>query len=301
MKKTRRLVLIVTLALLAVALALPAGIVVAEAEPEALSDVQLWVLPEYDDPRLLVMIQGSVVGATPPTTIRFLVPDSAEMYSAGSKDAQDNYTGGPPRREASEIPGWDEISYELTTGIFRVEYYAPLILGNPDKTISYDFHTRYDISNLNVIVQEPRTSKDYVVSPASASKTTAFGMDAHAYFYSDLKAGDVQHFDISYTKSDPDPSVSNAPTSGNPSGGTPSGGSPTGGGGAGAITGGITGGLMVVALIAYMLFGRGGKRKPARTRSSRTPRTRPAGKYCRQCGRQIEKSARYCQYCGSGQ
>ena len=45
MKKTRRLVLIVTLALLAVALALPAGIVVAEAEPEALSDVQLWVLP----------------------------------------------------------------------------------------------------------------------------------------------------------------------------------------------------------------------------------------------------------------
>jgi hypothetical protein len=304
MKRTHRLVLIITLAMLVVTLALPAGIVAAEAEPEGIKDVQVWVLPEFDDPRLLIMMEGELVGVPPPATVRFLVPDSAEMYSAGSKDAQDQYlnpSGEGPRREPSEIPGWDEISYEVVTDTFRVEYYAPLILGSPDKTIAYDFYTRYDVANLNVTIGEPRNSSDYVVVPESDAKTTAFNLNAQVFAYRDIAAGDVRHFDISYTKSDPNPSVSDAPTSTPPSGGTPS---PSGGGGgdAGLITGGITGGLMIVALLAYMLFGRR-KRKPSRTRAAKSSavKTKAAVKYCRQCGRQIEKSARFCQYCGAGQ
>jgi hypothetical protein len=303
MKRTHRLVFGIILTLLAAALVMPAGLVAAEAEPPSISDVQVSVFPEFDDPRLLVMIQGRIDGVTPPATVRFLVPDSAEMYSAGSKDAQDNYlnpTGGPPRREPSEILGWDEISYEVVTNVFRVEYYAPLIVGSPDKTISYDFYTRYDINGLDIAVQEPRNSSNFNVLPASASKGTEFGLNAWFYAYDSLKAGDALRFDVSYTKSDPNPSMDSAPT-----GGTPTAPVSTGGGDAGLITGGITGGLLIVALIAYMLFGRAGNRKPARARAASRDaaqaKAKASTKYCRQCGRQIEKSSRFCQYCGSAQ
>jgi hypothetical protein len=304
MKRTHRLVFGIILALLAAALVMPAGLVAAEAEPPSISDVQVWVFPEFDDPRLLVMIQGRVDGLTPPATVRFLVPDSAEMYSAGSKDAQDNYlnpSGGPPRREPSEISGWDEISYEVVTNVFRVEYYAPLIVGSPDKTITYDFYTRYDIDGLSISVQEPRNSSDFSILPDSSARGSEFGLDVWRYNYDSLKAGDALRFDVSYTRSDPNPSMDGAPV-----GSTPTAPVSTGGGGdAGLITGGITGGLLIVALIAYLLFGRAGTRKPARARAASRgaaqAKAKASTKYCRQCGRQIEKSARFCQYCGSAQ
>jgi len=305
MRKSYRWVWGITLALLVAVLVMPAGLVAAEAEPPSISDVQVSVFPEFDDPRLLIMIEGRVDGVTPPATVRFLVPDSAEMYSAGSKDAQNNYlnpTGGPPRREPSEILGWDEISYEVVTDVFRVEYYAPLIIGSPDKTIGYDFHTRYDINGLNIAVQEPLKSSNFRVLPESSAKGSDFGMNVFLYNYDSIKAGETLRFDISYTKSDPNPSMDNAPVSGNPSAPVSTGG---GGGDAGLITGGITGGLLIVALIAYLLFGRAGSRKPARaraaSRSAAQAKAKASTKYCRQCGRQIEKSARFCQYCGAGQ
>lgn len=303
MRRSYRLVWGITLALLVAVLVTPAGLVAAEAEPTSVSDVRVSVFPEFDDPRLLIMIQGTVDGVTPPATVRFLVPDSAEMYSAGSMDAQGNYdnpTGGPPRREPSEILGWDEISYEVVTPIFRVEYYAPLIIGSPDKTISYDFYTRYDINGLDISVQEPSNSRNFRVLPESSAKSTEFGLNVLLYDYDSLPAGDALRFDISYTRSDPNPSLDSAPLNSAPAAPVS-----TGGGDAGLITGGITGGLLIVALIAYLLFGRGGNRKPARARAASRgaaqAKAKSATKYCRQCGRQIEKSARFCQYCGAAQ
>ena len=83
-------------------------------------NVHLWVYPEFDDPRLLVMLQGQISGAQPPVTVSFLVPSTAEMYSAGSIDSQSQYSGGPPDREPSAFSGWDAVSYELTSDIFHV-------------------------------------------------------------------------------------------------------------------------------------------------------------------------------------
>ena len=68
------------------------------------------------------MLQGQIEGVEPPVVVRFLVPSEAEMYSAGSMDALGQYTGGPPNRESSSIPGWDEINYEVTTNTFQSPY-----------------------------------------------------------------------------------------------------------------------------------------------------------------------------------
>jgi hypothetical protein len=184
----------------------------AEAEPTGFKNMRLWIYPEYDDPRLLVMMEGEVEGVDIPATVRFIVPAAAEMYSAGSMDANGNYTGGPPRREPSSImPGWDEISYEVTAETFRVEYYDPIIIGQPDKTIAFEYHLLYPISDLTVISQEPRTSTNYNILPRAESNFTEDDFFFHLYSYSDLTEDQSLNFDISYTKSNPNPSVEIGP------------------------------------------------------------------------------------------
>lgn len=179
-----------------------------EEDPIGFRNVRLWINPEYDDPRLLVMLEGEITGAKPPVEVRFLVPSTAQMYSAGSMDAQHQYTGGPPDRESSQIPGWDEISYQVTTDTFRVEYYDASIIGQTSKRISYEFLRLYAISDLNVMIQEPLNSSDYSVSPAGRLITDFEGFTVHSYDYLDLDLDSPLSFEISYTKTDPDPSAS---------------------------------------------------------------------------------------------
>ena len=155
-------------------------------EPESYSNVKLWIYPEYDDPRLLVMLEGQIEGTEPPAEVQFLVPSAAEMYSAGSMDTQGNYSGGPPARKPSSIPGWDEISYQVTTDTFRVEYYDPIIFGNPEKTISYMFRTLYPMSEMEIIVQEPTGATDFTVSPDGDRFVDVAGFNSHLYRFSDF-------------------------------------------------------------------------------------------------------------------
>ncbi len=75
-------------------------------EPTGFKNVTLWINPEYDDPRLLVMLEGKIVGVDAPAQVRFLVPAAAQMFSAGSKDAQGKYSGGPPSRRRGN--GWSQ-------------------------------------------------------------------------------------------------------------------------------------------------------------------------------------------------
>ncbi len=175
--------------------------------PSGFKAVNLWVYPEYDDPRLLVMLEGEIVGALPPVEVTFLVPSAAEMYSAGSVDAQGQYTGGPPQRQPSSMPGWDEISYQVTANKFRVEYYDPIIIGQPDKSISYEFRCLYPITGLEVIVQEPRKASDFIVSPIGTAFVDDQGFNSYIFTYPELDKEQPLQFDFAYAKTDARPSL----------------------------------------------------------------------------------------------
>lgn len=209
----RRLARLLLLFAFSLALIAPGGqthpAMAASPEPTGLSNVQLWVYPEYDDPRLLVMLEGQIAGTKAPATVRFLVPSGAQMFSAGWKDAQGKYAGGPPNRQPSDVPGWDEISYEAKSSTFRVEYYDSSIVGQDDKNIAYEFRSLYPIGDLRVYVQEPLTSNDFSVSPPAQSRSTEEGMVLHQYSYRNQDLTKPLSFVIGYTKSDPNPSIQN--------------------------------------------------------------------------------------------
>lgn len=267
-------------------------------EPTGFRNVQLWVYPEYDDPRLLVMLQGKIVGANAPARVRFLVPAAAEMYSAGSMDAQGKYTGGPPDRTASQVPGWDEISYELKTDTFRVEYYDPVIATQPDKKIAYDFRWLYPMSDLRVIIQQPRNSTGFTVTPPGNTPTVADGFPALLYEYTN-PANPPLHFDIAYTRSDSRPSITGgSATSPQPSSAAPSTDSST------VLSIIVTVSLLIVGVFIWLFRSsktarRRSKPAAASARVGAPKRSRSKGRFCTQCGQPVGSEARFCPHCGA--
>ena len=253
-------------------------------------NVELWIYPEYDDPRLLVMLEGQIVGGEVPVQVRFLVPSAAEMYSAGSMDAQGQYSGGPPHREPSSLQGWDEISYEVTTNTFRVEYYDPIIRGQPDKTISYEFHWLYPISDVQVTIQEPRKSSNFSVLPEGESFIDDSGFTSHRYDYRELDDGSPLRFEIAYTKSDLKPSLAIEDT----------------GSGNTLLTVSIVVGFIVVLGTGLLWVTKSKTRTRAERRrvSRSTPVSRSKGKrlprsFCTHCGERLESPSGFCPYCGT--
>ena len=291
MKDTSR-ILIILLAVSLIFIAVGKSLVSAQNEnvPTGFQNMQLWVYPEYDDPRLLVMLEGQIVGTEPPAEVRFLVPSAAEMYSAGSMDAQGQYSGGPPQREPSSLPGWDEISYEVKTNTFRVEYYAPIITGNPDKSISYEFLWLYPISGLEVVIQEPRSATNFSVSPTGKAYVDNQGFNTYVYNYSALDNDPSLQFEITYIKSDTRPSLA---IEGN---GTSASLLP--------IIVIIVFGIAVVGVFLWMRKSRprtrAARRQFARDSATRRPLdNQPKARFCRHCGKPIEGSYKFCPHCGA--
>ena len=256
-----------------------------------LDNVHLWVYPEYDDPRLLVMLQGQIVDIQAPTTIRFLVPSAAEMYSAGAIDDQGHYSGSPPHREPSDIQGWDEISYELTSDNFRVEYYDPIILGFPDKTISYEFISLYQIANLHVIIQEPKQSVDFNVSIEGEVSSDDQGFTNHIFEYQKLNSESPIKFKISYIKSNTLPSLSiedDEPKN------------------TMLIVTTIVGLIIILAIGLFWVLKSKPKNRAERKRMNRNKKVKESNdkgngysKFCSQCGKSIDATSLYCQFCGT--
>lgn len=293
------------------------------------SNVQLWVNPEYDEPSLLVMMQGTIAGAAPPATVEFLVPSTAVMYSAGSLDANGKYTGGPPNRVASQIPGWDLISYTITTNTFRVEYYNDIIKGQPDKTIDYQFMTYLPINGMTVAVQQPLKATNFKVEPAGTASSDSQGFNIQTYTYDSIQPADSLNWQISYYKADNVPSITQTPAAGTAG---------TGG------SGGLSTGLVIIIVVIVVVAGIGAvyfmtqRSRPAsradRRRRSGVPRRSavgsrnaggggsrssgagprkssggnagPAvtggsggGKFCSNCGAPFEGDAKFCRQCGT--
>ncbi|MBI4332163.1 MAG: zinc ribbon domain-containing protein [Chloroflexi bacterium] len=288
--------------------------------PTAFKNVKLWVYPEYDDPRLLMMLEGKIVGADPPATVRFLVPAAAQMFSAGSMDAQGKYSGGPPRRKPSDIPGWDEISYEVKTDTFRVEYYDPIVPAQPDKKIIYEFRSLYPISDLRAAVLEPRNSSSFSITPAEHYRASVEGMITRDYDFRDLDITQPLRFEFSYTRTDTSPSVKDPVLS---STGDAASGSPM-------TVIGILAGVAFVLVFGFALLsrsrGRRGTRQQLRYAEARAGRSaerraaapRPSGgkvdrrpiqagtqkrqnRFCRQCGQPMEGPSNFCPSCGAKQ
>ncbi|MBT3363346.1 MAG: zinc ribbon domain-containing protein [Chloroflexi bacterium] len=310
----RLLLLFVVIGLLSVSYA-PLALAAPEDEPTGLSSVELRVYPEYDDPQelggtqLLVFYRGQITGITAsaadPATVRFLVPDAASMHTAGFFSTSGGYVRGGyvdptktigdpfPETIESEIAGWHEITFTIESNSFVVAYYDPIIIGDTAKTIDYEFSFLYPIADLDIYVLQPRTSSEFDVEPSGTTIThNAWDGKYPAEYYSltNLAVDEDSPIalDIEYIKSDPRPSVE-----------IPAGSAGDGSTSPATAIVSIVMAIIIIGAIVIIVLRQKSRTKRRPTGKARTKVKRQ--KFCRQCGKQMDRSMPHCPYCGAKQ
>lgn len=282
------------------------------------AELKLW--PEYDDPGLLVIFSGQFAeGTTFPVKVTFPVPTGARNIQATYLD-----TSGSLINRPFDVKDGD-LTYELPSSAFHVEYYVDRAPSGEQRVIPYHFEVPYAIKTLNISVQQPARSSGFTLTPASENTQQGTdGLTYHVLNRSDLAAGEELALEIKYSKGDTGlsaPQLAVAPTSAAP---------PQAAAASAAATTGSTNwlpwlliglGLVLLAgvLVYWFLTQRGAApataaaagttrsgpapAKPAAAAIVRPPaRTQATGDavaFCTNCGHALRPEDRFCSQCGA--
>ena len=176
-----------------------------------IQQLSVQVMPEFDDPRVLVIVQGRVAATHFPVTVTFRLPNNAQinqmatvnMASAGTTTA--TYQTQPDPADAR----WQLVSYSLDGAHFFYEYYYDPIVGSTDKEFTYTLSSYHAVEQASVEIQQPAAADDFRTVPAAASSRLDENLRLyyHRLEVGALDAGQEVSIGVSYHKSDPDPSL----------------------------------------------------------------------------------------------
>jgi hypothetical protein len=212
-----RLVLVLLLCLLALWTAASGRAVFAQepAQPDDLRIQQLrvQVLPEFDDPRVLVIVQGRLAaGANDfPLPITFRLPQRAQINQMATVNMQSAgttlmpYVSLPDPADAR----WQLVTYNLDGAHFFYEYYYDPIVGNVDKEFTYTLNSYHPVDDASVEIQQPKTADQFSTSPQAAA--SRLDQNLRLYYHQiplgALQPGQDTSISVTYSKADPDPSL----------------------------------------------------------------------------------------------
>lgn len=269
----------------------------------AIQELQVRVMPEFDDPRVLVIVQGRMAGAesgraTWPITFR--VPQGAQINQTAVMDVTTGQTDARPFQTQPDPadPRWLLVSYTLDSAHFFYEYYDDPLPDLPEKQFTFTFNSPQPVDRLMLEVQQPLKATQWQLEPPADSTRldSAFGFTYHRYERQALAANQELSIAIRYTKTDPAPSVSREQlAAGSNSSSTEpavedSGNTPTW---VIALVGGA--GLVSLALFGLAVRPKGKGSRPRQELAGGKPAN--AG-YCTQCGEGLRPGARFCHACG---
>lgn len=268
--------------------------------------LRIQVMPEFDDPRVLVIVQGRLAVSTEdlPVSATFRLPRGAQINQMASIDME---TGATTAQfyDAQPDPDdsrWSLVTYSLDNAHFFYEYYYDPIVGEVDKQFAFTFSSLQPIINLLLEVQQPLAATNFTLTPAStiARFDEAFGFTYHQFSVGALEANEDTEVTVSYTKTDPEPSLSREELMAMQAGDTPSEAPAMAETGrAGSSTSTWISGLLVAAAVVlaagFVWY---------RSRPGAAPRTRPVSRKvvssesCVHCGAKLKANARFCHVCG---
>lgn len=297
---------------------LPMGTAAAQEDngQPAVQQMKVQILPEYDDPRILVIAQGrlNVASGTYNGPITFRLPAEAQINQMAVLNLD---LGGPESlRFESEPdpndPAWMLVTYTLTNPHFFFEYYYPLPSSGSQKQFSFVLNPYQDIQTLSMEIQEPLKAESFTLEPAAAtSRSDNGGFTFWQYPDRAVKQGEEVRIQTRYTKTDPNPSVAregetaDQPGTSNENAAAP----PT----VDVPTTGLGITLIGVVLVVALWFLR------HRIRPSEAPPAAPVtavtkaerniqpvvvmesgqAQFCTNCGHSVGSRVNYCPYCGT--
>lgn len=190
----------------------PAAAAQTPATGVTISRLRLSIWPEYDDPRVLIILRGELIPRQAfPGTITLPIPQGAEIIGAGIISEQNELLVHPYNVVAGEP--LDSIQLNLPTPRFFMEfYYTPWPTNTADKRFTYSTPSTYPIEVLEVDIQQPLQATHFSIDPtAMERRTDTQKFTYHQYVYRDIPAGQPRTFQLAYTKTSPTPSVPKQP------------------------------------------------------------------------------------------
>jgi hypothetical protein len=265
--------------------------------------MRLSIWPEYDDPRVLILIRGEAAPASAfPTTITLPVPKNAELIGAGMISEQDALLNHPYQL----VPGdaHDTLELNLPVSRFFVEWYHDPYTTTDresEKRFTYSLRLPYPIDQLAVDIQQPYEATDFRIDPQSEQQSTgAQGGVFHQFSYSDVQPGQDVTFTVTYVKTTDRPSVQKQQANAEASPPSTIWGNPTPL--AFAILAGVTA-IYASGAVLWRNYRQRHEIAPATALPSRVAAT-PAmasphlTNFCSSCGRKLQLNDAFCAGCG---
>lgn len=258
----------------------------AVATTAVIQRLNVQVMPEFDDSRVLVIVQGRLAAdsANLPQTITVRVPQDAQINQMAVVNME---TGAPTAQPYDTAPDpadgrWLLATYTVDSAHFFYEYYFNPLSAGAEKRFTFTLSTLHPITELVLEVQQPRTAEDFVTEPTSdSSQVDSYGLTMYQFTAGTLPAGGETTVSIQYTKTDTTPSVprQQAPETTAATNNT-------------LLPTWVFGLLAAVAVSTFAGFAWYRTRLPKPAPIIRTH-------YCPQCGTPQRDDAHYCHACGA--
>lgn len=173
------------------------------------------IMPEYDDPSVLAIYDGRFEEVSKyPIKTSFLVPKGSVISDACSLSHEGQHFCQLYR--TVNRGAYDEVSLLLPYPNFYLSFHTPqLDVKTENKEITYQIKANHPIKAMEVDIQQPLRSTAFNIVPAEKAElsqregsiSVIKGFNHTVYRLKNIATDEENTFKISYTKSDPNPSV----------------------------------------------------------------------------------------------
>ena len=270
-------------------------------ETPHITSMSVSVMPEYDQPRVLVSLQGRLEGVATPQQLSVRLPADAEIGHACALQPPDDSHACQPfttRAEGDSLV----LNYETPFPNFYMEYRYGSVQGPGNRAFDFAFWPPFPVDSLELWVQEPAGATDFALSPPTTKTVAGNGSRQYGYTFQDVSADQPVSLQLSYARATSEPSVqpSEPPEATKELGGWDH--------KKISMILGVVGGLVLAGIVFASVSGR---RRLASAEAPVTPRARLQGEvsappdsasletvFCGHCGTRQSRRARFCSQCG---
>lgn len=269
--------------------------------PISLSNLQIQLWPEYDQPSMLVIYDFQVgAGTQLPVGVSIKFPKDANLIAVAVQGADGNLMNADYLESAGD-DAWQSVVVQIQSpSIYRLEYYQPLERTDSRRQFSFQWTGDYAIEDFGLAVRLPADATDVSTNPELGRTESAGGPAFLEKAFGSLDAGEAFAFRLEYARSSDALAASQADLQ-------PS--QPLDGSTQGRVMLSnyypyILGALGIVLVAGGSLYfwqssrahTTGSNRRRKRTEKSAQ---RDADVYCHQCGARAESGDRFCRVCGT--
>lgn len=285
------------LALLALAVSLVVVAGIGQQRASAASSPQITtmavsVMPEYDQPRVLVSYRGDLnADVSLPLEMGLRLPADATIEQVCSiKQPEEEHICQP--YEANPDGQYLAVTWEAVTPTMYVEFYYGSVSGAGERSLDFNFWPPYSVDNLDLFVLEPTDATDFSLSPAPADSLGEQDFRHHSYNFQDVPEDEAVTIEMTYARPTGQPlAPPRTAATVDDSGGI-------------SQTMILTLGLAGAAALAFVLYRVFARRFrvgfiPVSGRTGDGEATVQKGTFfCRQCGGTVQKGFQFCPGCG---